>query len=43
MILLISASRIARIIGVIHWHPAVLGVFKIGSHELFGWFRTVIS
>jgi hypothetical protein len=28
---------------VIHWHPAVLGVFKIGSHELFGWFRTVIS
>jgi hypothetical protein len=30
-ILLISASWVARITGMSHWRPAVLGIFEIGS------------
>jgi hypothetical protein len=31
VILLISASPVARIAGVSHWHPAALVIFKTGS------------
>jgi hypothetical protein len=37
VILLISASSVARITSINHWHPTVLGIFEIGSPKLFAW------